>query len=214
MITLDVKQGSPEWLKARLGIPTASQFSRIITATGKLSSSSAADGYMHELLAESLLGEPADSFNSSFMQRGSEQEQQAIRSYEFQNEVDVETVGFCLRDDKRAGCSPDGLVGLDGGLEIKCPAAKTHIGHLLGSPDKAYKIQVQGNLWITEREWWDIFSFNPFMAPAIVRCNRDEAFIKLMADALNTFLDKLDVAKTKLKEMDAVPVDPDWPFED
>lgn len=212
MIVLDLQQGSAEWVKARLGIPTASQFGRIITATGKMSGQ--AEGYMHELLAESLLGEPADSFSSGFMVRGSDQEQEAIRLYEFQREVDVERVGFCLLDNRRAGCSPDGLVGPDGGIEIKCPAAKTHVGYLLGSPDKDYKTQVQGNLWITERKWWDIFSFNPFMAPAIVRCYRDEDFIKSIAFWLDEFMDKLDVAREKLIEMGAVPVDSDFPFED
>lgn len=211
MIILKVKQGSPEWIEARLGIPSASQFSRIVTATGKMSGQ--AEAYMHELLAESLLGEPADNFSNGFMQRGSEQEQEAVRLYEFQREVDVERVGFCLRDDKRAGCSPDGLVGPDGGIEIKCPAAKTHVGYLLNSPDSSYKAQVQGCLWITERKWWDIFSYNPFMAPAIVRCTRDEEFIGKLANAMDEFLDKFDVAKAKLKEMGAVPVS-DFLFDD
>lgn len=211
MIILDVKQGSPEWIKSRLGIPTASRFDQIITLKGQLSKQ--ADGYMHELLAESLLGEPADSFKSGFMQRGSEQEQEAVRFYEFQKDIEIKRVGFCMLDNKRVGCSPDGLIGTDGGIEIKCPAAKNHIAHLLNSVGNSYRAQVQGCLWITERDWWDIFSFNPYMGPAIVRCNRDEDYIKTLAESVDAFLDKFDAAKGKLKEMGAVPADAEFPFD-
>ena len=199
MIVLNVEQGSKEWHNARLGIPTASRFSQIITKTLKPSVS--ATGYMHELLGEWALGEPSSNFSSAFMERGISTEDEAINYYEFEQEEDTRKVGFCLRDDKLAGCSPDRLVGLNGGLEIKVPSAKIHIAYLLGSPVADYHAQVQGCLYITGREWWDILSFNPFMPPSLVRCQRDEAFITKLDGYLKIFLDKLSVEKEKLRAM-------------
>lgn len=179
MIRLDVEQGSLEWLEARLTIPTASEFDRIITPkTLKLSAS--ADKYRHELLAEWLLGEPLVSGDSGFMMRGTAMEDEARAWYEMQRDVDVERVGFILRDAQDAGCSPDSLVGSDGGLEIKCPSAAVHVGYLLGSVSEAYRCQVQSSLWITGRTWWDVLSYHPTLPKVLVRVERDEAFIEAM----------------------------------
>ena len=206
MIVVDCEQGSEEWQAIRQGIPTASQFSRIITATGKPSAS--ATGYMHELLAEYLLDKPTESFSSGWMERGKEQEQEAADFYEFEHGVDTSKIGFCLRDDKRVGCSPDRLVGMDGLLEIKVPKAQTHVAYLLGSASKEYKVQIQGQLYIAEREWCDILSFNPNMPPAETRCERDEPFIKTMGGLIDEFLADLDKAKEQLEQKGIVPFDP------
>lgn len=180
MIRLDVEQGSLEWLEARLTIPTASEFDRIITPkTLKLSASS--EAYRHELLAEWLLGEPLVSGDSGFMMRGTAMEDEARAWYEMQRDVDVDRVGFLLRDEQDAGCSPDSLVGEDGGLEIKCPSAAVHVGYLLGSVADAYRCQVQGCLWITGRQWWDVLSYHPTLPKALVRVERDEVFIEALA---------------------------------
>ena len=196
-IIIDCAQGSSEWIEARLGIPTASQFHRILTPkTMKLAS--AADGYAHELLAEELLGHAINESESQFMQRGTQLEQQAVRFYEFHRDVHARPVGVILADDGKAGCSPDRLVGDDGGLEIKCPSAAAHVAHMLSVDAEKAKCQVQGALWITGREWWDWLSYNPEMQPVIIRYQRDEVFIARLAQAIEQFNNYLDECRQRL----------------
>ena len=203
MRVVECTQGSPEWAAARLGVPTASQFSRIVTTKGQLSKS--ATGYLHELLAEYLLGFAVDGASSGFMDRGTALEHEAVAHYEFVKDVDTTPVGFVLRDDGRAGCSPDRLVGDAGGLELKCPAVGTHVGYLLNEPATKYHTQVQGCIWICEREWWDLMSYNPELPPAIVRVPRDAAFIAVLEKTLGQFAEWLDEAKAKLERAGVVP---------
>ncbi len=196
---VDVVQGTTAWAQARAGIPTASQFDQIITEkTLKLSSSSAK--YMHRLIAEQLLGRPLDDATSGFMERGTLLEKKAVDYYELERDVDTTPIGFVLRDDRRVGCSPDRLVGEDGLLEIKCPAAHTHIGYLLDREGIGYRLQVQGQLWLTGREWNDTLSFNPDLPPALVRQHRDEEVIGKIEDAVEQFLDYLDETKDILQK--------------
>ena len=201
MIVLNFPQGSDEWRKARLGIPTASGFGRLITPkTGKPSAS--AEGYLHELLAEWMLGAPLDDASSQWMERGKEIEAEARLYYQFQRDLDVAQVGFCLRDDGLVGCSPDGLVGEDGLLEIKVPSAAVHMRYMLtGQLEDDYRPQVQGQLWITERKWLDLLSFNPVLPPVIIRCERDEGFIAALAGIVDPFIVRLEAAKAKLRGM-------------
>lgn len=173
------EQGSEEWLQSRLGRPTASNFGKLITPTGKASSS--AQGYIDQLIAERITGEMPEFFKSEAMQRGNDLEPHAKATYEFQNDVEVVEVGLCLHDDYECGCSPDGLIGEDGGIEIKCPLPGTHISYLRdGCIPAKYIPQVQGCLWITGREWWDFMSYHPSMKDLVVRVYRDEPYIKKM----------------------------------
>jgi len=170
------EQGSFEWLAARLGIPSASMFAKIVTTKGAWSTS--ADTYINQLVAERLTGEREEVFQSHHMIRGTELEPDARDLYSLMTNSEVIEVGFCLHDTLAAGCSPGGLIGEDGGLEIKCPAPSTHVEYLRGGvlPSK-YKQQVMGCLWITGREWWDFVSYHPTMKPLIVRVERDEEYI-------------------------------------
>jgi len=170
------EQGSPEWLAARLGIPSASMFAKIVTTKGIWSAS--ADAYINQLVAERLTGEREEVFQSHHMLRGTELEPDARDLYSLISDAEVTEVGFCLHDTLSAGCSPDGLIGEEGGLEIKAPAPSTHVEYLRGGvlPSK-YKQQVMGCLWITGREWWDFVSCHPTMKPLIVRVERDEEYI-------------------------------------
>src|SRR5690606_19252020 len=128
---LDVMQGTQEWEMARLGIPTASQADRILTPS-RLQPAAAAREYLHQLLAEWLIGYPIEwSASSQYMQRGTDLEAEARAAYELEMGVDVQQVGLCVTDDSMIGGSPDGLVGDVGGVEIKCPAIHMHIGYLL-----------------------------------------------------------------------------------
>jgi len=200
MIVLPHEQGSAEWVQARLGIPTASQFGRIVTPkTMKLSASS--DGYLHELLSERLLNSPVNPEANQWMERGSELESQAISYYELTTGADSERVGLCLHDGGRVGCSPDRLVGSEGGLEIKCPSAHVHVEHLLGGMSARYMPQVQGCMWITGRLWWDLMSFHPLMPPALVRVSRDEHHIEALSEAVAGFLDRLEESWVRLQRL-------------
>jgi hypothetical protein len=199
MIRLDVEQGSAEWLAARLGIPTASQFHRILTPkTMKLSDQ--ATGYACQLLAEQILGHEVDGASGTFMARGSILEAKAVEWYELERDVDTEKVGFVLRDDRRVGCSPDRLVGVDGLLEIKVPSAAVHVSYLLDDDGIGYRAQCQGQLWLTGRAWIDTLSFSPDMPNALVRVQRDEEFIGKLAAAVEQFISMLDEMKLKLQK--------------
>lgn len=161
LITLDCEQGSEEWLAARLGIPTATGFENIVTATGKKSASYIK--YMAELIEESILG-GGDTFKSDFMERGNKLEPQARAAYEFLTGNDVIQVGgVYLNEDREVMVSPDGLIpNLKKGLEIKCPKMSTHIRYLLeGGVPSEYIIQVQANLWVTGYGTWDFVSYCP-----------------------------------------------------
>lgn len=200
MIRVDVVQGTTEWAQARLGIPTASQFDKIITPE-KLQFSKSSVKYMRALLAEQVTGEPSDDATSGLMLRGSVMEQRAVNYYELQRDCDTEEVGFILRDDRRVGCSPDRLVGNNGLLEVKVPLPQTHIEYLLDDQGIGYKAQVQGQLWIAEREWSDTVSYHPHMPTALVRQYRDEKFISALSAAVDRFLEMTLEAKLKLQKL-------------
>lgn len=192
-------QGSIEWHTARLGIPTSSMFSKIVTPGGKASSQ--AEGYLHQLVAERLLGHPIDGGETPWMSRGSLVESEAVALYELQHGVDTEAVGFCTTDDGMAGASPDRLVGDDGGLELKCPSAAVHVGYLLDVEPRKYWPQIQGAMWVTGRQWWQFMSYCPELPPALIRFERDEEFIASLARAVATFSEHVDAAHRKLAEL-------------
>lgn len=194
MRIIDCAQGSPEWHAVRLGTPTASEFARIITPSkGELSKQ--ASKYAHRLVAEILTGESLEPpiGNLEWVLRGKLLEPAAVTQYEFARDVETVPVGFVTTDDGRAGCSPDRLVvGQPGGLEIKCTAPATHIGLLVDGAGEDYKAQVQGQLWIAELEWIDLYGYHPDLPEAVIRTVRDEPFIAKMAAAIDQFLDMRD----------------------
>lgn len=201
MRVLDVAQGSREWLQARLGIPTASQADRILTPA-RLKPSSSAVTYRLQLLAEWVLGYPIEwTESSAFMERGTELEAEARAAYEVEMGVDVEEVGLCLAPGGMFAGSPDGLVGSDGGLEIKCPAVHTHIGYLLEPESLAatYRGQVQALLWLTDREWWDLWAYHPELPPVRVRIEPDPEWQAAWEPALAGFLDALTYGRERLE---------------
>lgn len=184
----DCEQGSAEWHALRLGRPTASEFHRIVTPTGKLSKQSRA--YAMRLVAERLLNRPMESVEGvQWMEHGRATEPEAARAYEFQNDVRTQVAGFVTTDDGRTGCSPDRLVGDAGLLEIKCPSPAVHLGYLLDGFNDDYLPQVQGQLLVVEREWCDWFSYQSEMPGACVRSYRDKAYLARLAAALDEFND-------------------------
>lgn len=200
MKVFDVIQGTPEWAQLRSGIPTASQFHRIITPSGE--PSKMAEMYMFELLAERLLGEPTVEYTSHWMDRGSEFESEAVNFYEFTTDTETQKVGFILNDAGTVGASPDRLVGENGLLEIKVGKPSTHIGLLLKS-GKAYeehRIQTQGQLMVAEREWNDLMAYNPGLSPVIYRVEREEKFIRMLDAALKAFCEVMETQYRVLLE--------------
>jgi hypothetical protein len=201
MKIIDVEQGTEAWLKARLGIPTASEFHRIITAVkGDLSKQ--ARKYAHQLVAETLLGEPLDTGIGSleWIMRGKLLEPQAVQQYEFTTDTETRAVGFVTTDCGRLGCSPDRLIiGQRGGLEIKCTAPATHMGFLIDGPGDDYRQQVQGQLAIAELDYVDLYAFHPSLPPVQIRTYRDEPYIAKMRSALTEFLDMRDEMLLKAK---------------
>ena len=193
-------QGSQEWLESRLGRPTASCFGKLITPTGKPSSS--ADGYINELIAQRITGELPEFYTNAAMERGNELEPNAKAAYEFAYDVEVVEVGLCLHDTLDCGASPDGLVGDAGGIEIKCPLPHNHVAYLRdGRIPAKYIPQVQGCLWITDREWWDFMSYHPAIEDLIVRVYRSENYIKALADAVTRAVETIENETMKWRKV-------------
>lgn len=194
MIVHRCEQYSDEWFALRRGVPTASAFEKIITPkTGKLAA--AHEGYICELIGDlGRLDYPGERPATPAMRNGTLTEPEARRFYEME-QGDVEQVGFCLTDDGRFACSPDGLVGDDGILELKCPEPKTHVGYLLANElPPEYVPQVHGQLIVTGRKWCDFLSYCPGFKPLMVRIEPNEFTDKLRA-VLEEFWPKFLAAK-------------------
>lgn len=189
MIISETIQGAAEWLAERAGKVSASNFSKIITPTGKITTGETRRGYLYQLAAERISGQPEETYKNEWMIRGNELEAEARLLYEATTGVFVEQVGMVyLSDQKTISCSPDGLIGDNGGLEIKCPKGSTHVSYLeAGVIPSVYVQQVQGSMWVTGREWWGFMSYHPAIRPLIIRVERDEAYIKKLADAVESF---------------------------
>ena len=185
MIILDLEQRTPEWYAARCGVLSASNFDKIITTKGEPSKS--AQKYLYQLAGERVSGRVEETYQNAAMQRGIEMEAQAREFYELVNDVQVQQVGLCFFDNtRRVAASPDGLVGDDGCLEIKCPLIYTHVGYLVnGGLSEEYFQQAQGQLFVTGRKWVDLISYFPGIRPVIVRLERDEKFISSLSKQLD-----------------------------
>ena len=191
MIWHDVEGGTPEWARLRLGIPCSSDFDKLLTPkTLKLSKQS--DTFMYRLLAEWVTGVPCEDQKTEWMVRGTELEATARKAYELLTETKVTNGGFFTTDDGLIGCSPDGLIGENGDLELKCPLIQTQLRYALtGEIDSDYMAQIQGRLMIHEREWVDIFSYHPLMMIPPVRVVRDDKFIDALRSALGQFIEQM-----------------------
>jgi len=185
----DVTQGSEAWLHLRLGIPTASNFHKIVTPK-KCELSKGAIDYALRLVAERLLNATSESsIQNPWVERGKDLEPMAVQQYEFTHDVQTVPVGFITTDDGTAGCSPDRLVVGDAkvALEIKCPSPHVHLGYLLHGTDDDYKPQVQGQILVAELDRAELYSFHERMPPALIRNTRDEEYVARLAAALQRF---------------------------
>lgn len=189
---IDCEQGSAAWFEARAGIPTASEFSTVM-AKGKDGGASVTRAkYLRQLAGEILTEEPApEGYSNAHMERGKVMEDEARDYYALVHSVEPQRVGF-IRNGRKGG-SPDSLIGDVGGLEIKTAIPAVQIERLQrGDLPPEHKAQVQGSLWVAEREWWDFVSYWPKLPPLIVRVYRDEAYIATLAKAVDAFNEELD----------------------
>lgn len=186
MDVLYYEQGSAEWYQARLGLPTASEFSTLLAKGKDGGASLTRKTYMHKLAGEILTGEPAENYSNPHMERGKALEEEARNLYALISGTEPQQVGFIRSG--QSGCSPDSLIAPDGALEIKTTAA-----HLLIEEARAgrftsqHKPQCQGVLWIAEREWIDLALYWPKLPLVTRRAHRDEPYIKTLSAAVDTF---------------------------
>ena len=199
-------QGTEEWFTIRIGKVTASRVADVIAKT-KTGYSATRDNYMAQLVCERLTGQKGESFTNAAMQHGTDTEPLARAAYEAYADVLVDEVGFVPHPSIiMAGASPDGLVGDDGLLEIKCPNTATHIETLLSQsvPGK-YNTQMQFQMACTGRKWCDFVSFDNRLPEElqlfVMRVPRDEVFIRLIEAEIVQFIAELDDKINKLMKV-------------
>ena len=206
MIIETATQRDDDWFDARLGKATASRFKDVL-ARKKPTDAQAKKGllgdptqahldYLTELVVERLTQQPVQKFATAAMNWGTEQEAAARLAYERHADIEVQETGFVAHDTLMAGCSPDGLVYWDGLIEIKCPFnTGVHIETLLNGMPEHHTAQVQGQMWITGRDWCDFVSYDPRMPVElqlhVQRIERDEAFIADLERRVTSFLQEV-----------------------
>ncbi len=188
MEIIDCVQGSDEWFAAKLGMVSSSHFKEVLNKkTGRKL-------YMRKVAGERLSGVNEGSFSNKNMQDGIDLELDARLYYEKVNKCEVQEVGFIKKDDW-IGSSPDGLVGEDGQIEIKCVIPSTQIATILsGMMPTEHTKQVQGQLFVSERKWCDFVSYCPLLKPRpffSVRVYRDEEYLSMLDEELGKFVSEL-----------------------
>lgn len=206
MRLLEVEQGTPEWLAARVGVITASRFKDACSRLAKGGMTSYATKYADDVALERVTGEMVDpGFVTWQMRAGQEREPFARALYERHTAQWVEQSGIALTDDGRFGYSTDGFVGEDGAIEIKSPSSASVILSMWRDHDLSeYQHQMQGGLWLTGRKWIDFVMYVPSLAGIgkelyIKRVTRDEAFIETMESQLMEFLKLVDHNEAALR---------------
>jgi hypothetical protein len=204
MIIHDLEQGTDEWHRLRAGMPTASEFSKLVTSKGEYSKS--IDQYALTLAGELYAGKPLDRFDGNqWTERGHELEGQARSDYEFSNSVEVVQTGFVTDDDKTHGCSPDGFVNDDGLIEIKCLKAESHISAIIyhhkykKCPPK-YVQQTQGQMMVTGRKWCDLMFYHPDLPSLVIRQERDLKLFRALNDAIEVVIEDRNAALKIIEE--------------
>jgi hypothetical protein len=188
----DCEQGGDDWLRVRLGLPTASEFGTVLAVGRSGGESKTRRLYLTKLAGERITARPATSYRNKYMDRGTAMEPEARDFYAMLTDAKPQRVGF-IKNAKK-GCSPDSFIGSDGMLEIK--TAEPHV--LIEALESSNEIplehvpQLQGNLWVAEREWIDLLIYCPAMPTFLRRVYRDEGYINNLSVAVDRFNDELD----------------------
>lgn len=210
MKIINCQQGSPEWNAARAGVFTASEFDSLVTPTWKRREGETPQTYIVRKVAERVLGYTLGDASSFAMEMGQILEKEAIPWFQLTHDVEVQRVGFILSDDGGSGCSPDGLIGEDGGIEIKCMQAVHHTKCLLnGGIPPIYLAQVYGGLYVTQRKFWNFLAYHQHLPKLLVRVERDEQIIAKIDEAIQAAREDFDeklVRVLALKEIEDAPL--------
>lgn len=197
-------QGTEEWRTARCGKFTASRLADLIAKT-KSGYGASHKNYLAELLVERMTGIPTEGYVNAAMQWGIDHEGEARTTYEFETGNLVEEVGFIMHPNYSfTGASPDGLIGKDGIVEIKCPNTATHIEAILGDVPKRYYTQIQWQLECAERQWCDYVTYDPRMLDAslvlvVKRIKRDDEYIEVLRGEVEAGEIELNALMEKVK---------------
>lgn len=196
MKVIDCIQGTEAWMKIRCGMPTASEFSKLLSGTGKKSTS--LPDYARRLAGEIYAAKPLDNFEGNqWTEQGIEREADAADEYALVTDSDVQLVGFVTDDNQKFGCSPDRLVDDDGLLEIKCLSVHKHIAALQyiaknGDVPPEYRTQVQGEILVCERDWCDMYFYHPDLPSKQHRVRSDGDFQKQLLSQITAVLAERD----------------------
>jgi len=203
----DIPQYSNEYDALRMGIPTSSNFHKIITPLGRPSKQWRE--YACVLIAERILHKKLEFYNSPAMERGLIVEAEAADWYEFDRDLTVQKAGFITDDQHTMGCSPDRLVGNDGLLEIKAPLPHTQVEYWLsGEVSERFWPQLQGQLYISKRSWVDILCWHDVLPKLVVRVEPDEKFIAALDRELRIFNYFVERVMEKIRFMSELPIPP------
>lgn len=202
-------QGSDDWYKMRIGIPTASQFANIITPTGMPVKAERRQKYMCRLITERLLMQSLDDDRGDrlyWARRGQTVEPQARAAFESHVQHEVEVIGTITDDDMRYAASTDGILTIGGkrskeGLEMKCPAPWVQMEYLLYGPDDKFMPQVQGNMFVGGFDAMHLWCWHPSMPPKHVYTLRDDDYMDRLGTALYAFCDELDFETKRAAEL-------------
>jgi hypothetical protein len=201
----DVAQYSAEYDRLKIGIPTSSHFHKIITPQGRPSKQWRE--YACVLIAERILQQKIEFYNSPAMERGLIVEADAADWYEFDQDVTVQRVGFITDDNHTAGCSPDRLVGDEGLLEIKAPLPHTQVEYWIsGEVHERFRPQLQGQLYISQRSWVDILCWHDVLPKVVVRVEPDKGFLEALGRELQIFNYFIERVMEKIRVTNELPI--------
>lgn len=200
------QQGTLEWIMARTGIPTASEFNALVTPEFKIRSGEMPKTYLTKKVAEAWSGTPLPGWNTIDMDFGKILEEEAIPGFELMTDRPITRVGLITTDDGTVGCSPDGMFADGTGIEVKCPEMHTHVKFLLaGTLPKDYAAQVHGAMFVTGASHWTFMSYCRRFPALILTVERDEEAQEALRAALGIFQQGMAEALAKLEALNGGP---------
>lgn len=196
------EQNSVEWLSARAGVVTASESDSLITPKFKVRDGIGVNTYLAQKVAEKWTGGPISNALTLDMDFGKILEAEAIPWLAFEFGWKIERPALITSDDWKIGCSPDGMLSENIGIEVKCPSAQNHVKYLLSQQiPEDYVAQVQFSMYVTGARVWHFVSYRRGFPNLVLTINRDEVAQKAISDALDAFLPRLDAAMAQLTNL-------------
>lgn len=196
----EFRQLTPEWVAMHTGRPTCSEFSRIMDTSFNLRTGEGLKTYIYEKCAEQFRGKPLPDFTSFSTDQGLLLEDEARNYYRLETGHEVKSCGFVESGDRLTGCSPDGLIGEEGGMEMKNPQVVAHTKYLIENKlPNDYVQQVHGSLFVTGRKWWDFYSYRRGFPSVLIKVHRDEKIMEKIQTAIDGYYKLFNEAYSKLK---------------